>query len=383
MQNNKKYYPQTFKYISVLLLVFIVSCSKTENQKVNKQNLNEKQETKTETKTESKQQDEDTLISVIGVGDIMMGTNYPSTSSLPPDDGVTLFDDLKDILESGDITFGNLEGTLLNSGGTPKKCKEDNNCVSFRMPEHYAAYIKDAGFDVVSTANNHSGDMGEMGRKSTMETLDKYGIKYAGYTIYRTTIVIKDGVKFGFTAFAPNTGTNDLNDIEGAAEIVSELKKKCDIVIVSFHGGAEGTGAQHVTGRREIFLGEDRGNVLEFAHAMVEAGADIIFGQGPHVARAMEIYKNKLIAYSLGNFCTYGKFGLSGALGLAPILKLYINKKGDFVRGRIFPTKQLKRGGPLYDDSNKIISIMQTLTKQDFPHTSLDIDDEGKVDLTN
>ncbi len=375
-------YPGTRIIILTALLSFAVSCNRVTEHKIVKKDMDEKNKVETQTKVEP--QDEDSVYAIIGVGDIMMGTNYPSTSSLPPDDGKHLFDDVKDILSSADITFGNLEGTLLNSGGTPKKCKDpESNCISFRMPEHYASYLKNAGFTVVGTANNHSGDMGEEGRKSTVETLEKYGIKYAGYIITPTTIIIKDGVKFGFTAFAPNNGTNNLNDIEEAAKIVSELKKKCDILIVSFHGGAEGTGSQHVTGRREIFLGEDRGNVLEFAHAMVDAGADVIFGQGPHVARAMEIYKDRLIAYSLGNFCTYGKFGLSGALGVAPILKVYIDKEGKFVQGRIFPTKQIKRGIPMYDDDGKIIKIMRQLTNQDFPESGLTIDDDGKILKSN
>jgi poly-gamma-glutamate capsule biosynthesis protein CapA/YwtB (metallophosphatase superfamily) len=374
---SRSYY-QFFVPVGLFLAWFIVfsSCSKTQQQRVNDKILNEK----SEVKQDDKVKDDDTLYSVLGVGDIMMGTNYPGTASLPPDDGKYLFDDVKDIIQSADISFGNLEGTLLNSGGTPKKGKNDSSrVISFRMPEHYASYLKDAGFHVVSVANNHSCDMGDEGRESTMKTLDKYEIKYAGYIICPTTIIVKNGVRFGFTAFAPNNGTNNLNDIDEASKIVSELKKKCDIVIVSFHGGAEGTGCQHVTGRREIFLGEDRGNVLEFAHAMVDAGADVIFGQGPHVTRAIELYKDRLIAYSLGNFCTYGKFGLSGALGLAPILKLYIDKQGRFVQGRIFPTKQIKRGGPVMDDDYRIVSIMQTLTKQDFPHNTLSIEDEGKI----
>jgi Bacterial capsule synthesis protein PGA_cap len=374
------YSKKIFLFVPNFLLIFFIflfaSCNKTPEQKINKQVVNEKKEVETEK--------EDTLYSVIGVGDIMMGTNYPSSASLPPGDGEHILDDVKEILESADITFGNLEGTLLNSGGTPKKCKDpESDCISFRMPEHYAGYLKNAGFDVIGTANNHSGDMGEEGRKSTMETLDKYGIKYAGYILSPTTIIIKDGVKFGFTAFAPNVGTNDLNNLEEAVKIVSDLKKKCDILIVSFHGGAEGTGSQHVTGKREFFLGEDRGNVYEFGHAVVDAGADIVFGQGPHVTRAIELYKERIIAYSLGNFCTYGKFGLSGALGVAPIFKVYVDKDGRFLQGRIFPVKQIKRGIPMLDDDYKIVGIMQSLTRQDIPDSGLTIDDDGKVKISN
>lgn len=312
-----------------------------------------------------------------------MGTNYPSNASLPPNDGEGIFDDVKELLQSSDITFGNLEGTLLNSGGTPKRGKDsDAHIISFRMPEHYAEYLKDAGFNLIGHANNHCGDMGDIGRESTAKTLDSYNLKHAGYLNTPTAIYEKNGIKFGLIAFAPNNGTVNLNDDAGAVKLVKELKKKCDILIVSFHGGAEGTGAQHVTGRREIFLGEDRGNVLEFAHMVVDAGADIVFGQGPHVSRAIELYKDRIIAYSLGNFCTYGKFGLSGALGLAPILKVYIDKKGRFLQGRIFPVKQIKKGIPVFDEKYQVVEIIKDLTKHDFPNTPLNISEDGKIEIS-
>jgi hypothetical protein len=310
----------------------------------------------------------------------MLGSNYPSDYSLPPYDGEHLLDSVKEFLSDADVTFGNLEGTLLNAGGTPKKCHTPENCVAFRMPEYYAGYLKDAGFDLLSNANNHSNDMGEEGRVSTLKTLDEYDIKYAGYDYYPVTIFVKDGVKFGFAAFAPNTGTVPLNDIPNAVKIVSKLKKECDIVIVSFHGGAEGTGAQRVTGEREIFLGEDRGNVYEFAHSVVDSGADIVFGQGPHVARALELYRDRLIAYSLGNFCTYGKFGLSGALGVAPILKVYINKTGEFMSGDIISIRQMGKGMPVLDYENNALDIIQKLTALDFPETGLVFYDDGDVE---
>src|SRR4030095_6313608 len=330
-----------------------------------------------------KEVDEDSLYSLIMTGDVMMGTNYPSEYSLPPDDGKYLFDDVKDYLQSADVTIGNLEGTLLNSGGTPKVCIDPEHCVSFRMPQHYAEYLKDSGFDIMSVANNHSGDMGDIGRKSTVKTLDHYGIKYAGYETCPTTIFIKDGIKFGFTSFAPNDGTQNIYDTKSAVKVVTNLKKQCDILIVAFHGGGEGTGYQHINREREYFLGEDRGNVYSFAHSVIDAGADIVFGQGPHVARAIELYKNKIIAYSLGNFCTYGKFGLSGVLGLAPVFKVYIDKKGDFMQGRIFPCKQVKHGFPVIDDTYSIVSVMQKLTSQDFPETNLIIYDDGKIEKSS
>src|SRR5271170_2152351 len=92
-------------------------------------------------------------ISIIGVGDMMLGTNYPDKSFLPPDDGVHLLDSLKNILQNADVTFGNLEGTLLDKGGSVKSCANPAVCYAFRSPTHYIHYLKEAGFDVLSTAN--------------------------------------------------------------------------------------------------------------------------------------------------------------------------------------------------------------------------------------
>ncbi|MEO8666594.1 MAG: CapA family protein [Ignavibacteria bacterium] len=324
----------------------------------------------------------DSLITLIATGDIMPGSNYPYSSSLPPDDGKHLFDSVKEILRSADVTFGNLEGTLLNSGGTPKKCLTPDNCVSFRIPEAYAGLLEEAGFDVVSVANNHSNDMNEEGTESTKRTLEQYGINYAGYTDSPFSLFEKNGVRYGFAAFAPNNGTVSLNDIPNAVKIVTELKKNSDIVIVSFHGGAEGYSAQRVTREREFYLEEDRGNVYEFAHAVIDAGADVVFGHGPHVPRAVELYNNKIIAYSLGNFCTYAKFSLSGSQGVAPLLKVYLNKNGGFVKGKLYSFRQINRGVPVADEELNALYIIKELSKKDFPESLLSINDNGTIERT-
>ena len=309
----------------------------------------------------------------------MPGSNYPSDYSLPPDDGESLFDSVKSVSGSADINFANLEGTLLDSGGKPKKCNTPENCVSFRIPERYAGILKKAGFDLLSTANNHSNDMGEEGKISTVNTLNKYNINFAGYNDHPSAVFKRNGITFGFTAFAPNTGTQNLNDIPNAVRVVSDLKKKCDIVIVSFHGGAEGYSAQRVSGSKEFFLGEDRGNVYEFAHEVIDAGADIVIGHGPHVPRALELYNGKLIAYSLGNFCTYGKFSLSGPQGIAPLLKVFLDRKGNFVKGKIYSFKQVKRGIPVPDIEMNAVKIIKTLTEKDFPANPIKISDSGDI----
>lgn len=311
-------------------------------------------------------------ISVIGVGDIMMGSNYPS-DALPPDDGKYIFNGVKEILSDADFTIGNLEGTLLNSGGIPKKCER---CVAFRTPIHYAQYLKDAGFDAMNLANNHSNDMGPAGKKSTKGTLKNNGILFFGLNEYPVDTLIYKNIKIGLVGFARN---HHLNFPETAAKIVEEFKKSVDIVIVSVHSGSEGLSALRVPKKEEYYGDELRGDIYRFSHKLVDAGADLILGHGPHVPRAIELYKNRLIVYSLGNFCTYAKFPLNGAQGYAPIIKVFINAKGEFLFGKIISAKQIKRGIPVLDDNNKAALLMRDLSFKDFPDNEIEITEKGEV----
>jgi poly-gamma-glutamate capsule biosynthesis protein CapA/YwtB (metallophosphatase superfamily) len=247
------------------------------------------------------------------------------------------------------------------------------------MPEKFAECFKDAGFDVLTIANNHSGDFGDLGRRTTVRLLDSLGIYHAGWIEYPTAILIKDSVTYGIAAFAPNSGTVSITDTVAAKVIIKELRSKCDIVIATFHGGAEGSAHQHVTRKTEEFYGENRGNVYEFSHALIDAGADIVFGHGPHVPRAVELYKNKFIAYSLGNFCTYGRFNLKGPNGLAPIVKLEISLDGDFIKGQIISAKQPGGIGTVLDKNNGSAKLINDLTKMDFPESQLNIDETGNI----
>ena len=322
-----------------------------------------------------------TEFTIIGVGDIMLGSNYPFEYLLPKNDA-NILQNTQNILKNADITVGNLEGTLFDNDGTPKSCNNPNVCYVFRMPLRYATYLKQAGFDYLSIANNHSNDFGEIGIKETIKNLDNLGIKYSGIKdIAESAILEKDGKKFGFISFSPNSATVKLNDYNYAKKLISGLKSKVDIVIVMFHGGAEGANAEHITKRHEIFHGEDRGNVYEFAHFAIDNGADIIFGQGPHVTRAIELYKNKFISYSGGNFATFGKINVSGSMGIAPIFKIKINNKGDFISGEIIPVRQTyKSFGPFIDSEKLAIKKIISLNKSDFPNgNGLSITADGKI----
>ena len=323
----------------------------------------------------------DTLISFVGVGDMMLGTDFPNKSYLPPNnDPMPYISEAIPYLKNADVTFGNLETSLLDEGPVFKRCKDTTKCYAFKMPEKYGLVLKEMGFDLLNLANNHIRDFGAPGMRTTRYHLDKLNIRWSGLLDKPTDTLTAKGLKIGLAGFSPNTGTVDINDLPSAIRIVKNLKDSCDIVIVSFHGGAEGAKHQHVTRKQETFYGENRSNVYEFAHAMIDAGADIIFGHGPHVTRAMEIYNNRFIIYSMGNFATYSRFNLSGPNALTPIIKVYTTPKGEFVKGEIIPFKQIKNIALAYDHSNGVIHKIKDLTRIDFPELNhrLVIEPDGK-----
>jgi hypothetical protein len=247
------------------------------------------------------------------------------------------------------------------------------------MPAYYGKVLKDAGFNLVSIANNHITDFGEKGYRGTMAVLEKNGIGYAGLEICPTRVLEKDGIKYGLCAFAPNAHAMPLLELKRAAKLIRELKAQCDIVIVSFHGGAEGAPYEHVPFKMESFMGGKRGDVHAFTHAAVDAGADIVLGNGPHVCRALEKYKGRLIAYSLGNFCTYRSVSVAGVCGLAPLLKVKLNRKGEFISARIISFRQSHESGLLPDSLNRAAKRMRMLTLKDFPASGLVMGDDGEV----
>lgn len=374
-----------FKFIILVVMILsFFSCDNTYyGKKESESDVNGKEENINTAVINSAENEisENKKITVIGVGDIMLGSNYPSKNLLPKND-YNILTDTEKILQDADITIGNLEGTLFDEGGTPKSCSDPSVCFVFRTPSKYGQYLKKAGFDYLSIANNHSNDFGDEGIRETMKNLDELGIKYTGIKkLAETTIIEKDNLKYGFVSFAPLSKTVDLNDYEYAAELIKSLKSKVDIVIVMFHGGAEGNGKEHLTRKTEMFFGENRGNVFKFARMAVDAGADIIFGQGPHVTRAIELYKNKFISYSAGNFATYGKFNLKGSSGIAPIFKITLDSKGNFIEGEIIPVRQT-RGvyGPFIDENKSAVKEIISLNKSDFPEgNGLSVSEDGKI----
>ncbi len=310
------------------------------------------------------------------VGDVMLGTTVPE-GHLPPDDGAHLLDDVAPLLADADLTFANFEGPLCDSG-TSTKCKKSGNCYAFRSPTAYGKYAQAAGIDLGSTANNHAGDFGEACRRETEKTLEGLGITWSGPVGTVGTRGFK-GRKVALVAFMTSAATNDLNDLATAKKLVADAKASHDLVLVSFHGGAEGLDKAHVVDGAEKYLGENRGDLKTFAHAMIDAGAAVVLGHGPHVLRAMELYRGHLIAYSLGNFATYGRFSLAGALGVSVVLEVSLAEDGTFVAGRLLPTRQEGQGVPKRDESGKGLEAVRALSKADFPKTGFGVAEDGAL----
>ena len=307
------------------------------------------------------------VITVAAVGDIMMGTDYPF-AKLPKNDGKLLFEESTSILRKADIVFGNLEGPLCD-GGTPAKKAKEGESYLFRTPTRFVDNLAEAGFNVLSLSNNHAEDFGNEGMSSTKKALDAVKIKYSSKAGEVAEFEIR-GVKIGLVALSFGPPPRSIVYPEKALEEIDLLSKKYDMLILSIHGGKEGIAALQTVNEDEYFLDEPRGNPIQFAHEAVERGAALVLMHGPHVPRALEVYQKRLIAYSLGNFCTYRGMNLDGERAYAPLLWVELGRKGEFVNGKIHSFVQWPPGGPKRDEKERARDLVRKLSLEDFPVTA-------------
>ncbi len=311
-------------------------------------------------------------VAIAAVGDTAMGV----TPTLPPEPATYLArvdGELK-----GDVVFGNLEGTLTNVSESPKCGPESSECYAFRAPPEYARYLADAGFTLMSNANNHSFDFGEAGEEETIRALHGAGIEQTGLP-GEITVVEAAGRRVAFLGFAPYSNTSSLTDVDAATDLVRRAERRADIVVVAIHAGAEGSDAGHVTGGEEEYLGEDRGNPEEFAHRAIDAGADLILGSGPHVLRGMEVYRHRLVAYSLGNFSGFHNFTLEGALGESAVLHVTLAGDGSFRGGRLASLRLVDEGQPVPDPEEAAARDVAALSAADFGPTAVRVGAGGRL----
>ena len=310
------------------------------------------------------------VVAIVATGDIVMG----STPNLPSDGGRSFFSDVETDL-AGDVVLGNLEGTLSSGGGS--KCgKGSTNCFAFQTPPSYARWLQQAGFTVLNLANNHAYDFGAGGLRQTTDALAGVGLEWTGRP-GQITVQKVGGIRVALVGFAPYPWAQSLTDITAAKKLVRKAARSADVVVVTMHAGAEGSDRQHVRRGTELFLGENRGDSMRFAHAVVDAGADLVVGSGPHVLRGMEWYKGRLIAYSLGNFAGYKVFSLGGPLSTSGILRVTLRGDGKFETGRLVPTHLVGAGLPAIDPAEAAHGVVRTLSRQDFGARGVRISSDG------
>ncbi|MCU0424815.1 MAG: CapA family protein [Candidatus Kapabacteria bacterium] len=320
-------------------------------------------------------------IRIKAVGDVLLGSYTPQTF-IPPQNGQIFVDSIGAYLQGADITFGNFEAAFVREGMKPQKCAEASRrkgvCFEFGVPLALAPVLKKLHFSVMSVDNNHADDYGAEGAELTKQTIREQGIQpapkkgFAELTVKNKRVAV---IAFGFSETSYN-----VSDIANAQAVIRDVKKRFDRVLVSFHGGAEGKNALHVLDKTEIFYGENRGNLVKFARAAVDAGADMVIGHGPHVLRAVELYKDRFIAYSLGNFLTYGNINVKGVSGVTCVLEVSIDEaSGRFLQGKIVPVVQLPPGIPVFDKEKQATILIRELSLTDFPASPLRIDDDGTI----
>jgi len=262
-------------------------------------------------------------VSLIAVGDISFSRGVERMVKKQKDLNYP-FLKIRDYLKSADLVFGNLETPITEGPEIP-----DFEMV-FRSNPGTEQTLKQAGFSVLSLANNHTPNFGEQGLKDTFNYLAEVGIKFVGagnneQEANQPVYIETKGIKFAFLAYndtdivpasyeAANShaGTAFMRT-EKMAEAVKEAKQKTDFVIISMHAGIE-------------YTDKPNDSQVNFAHAAIDAGADLVIGHHPHVVQTMEKYKGKYIFYSLGNFVFDQPQSQETKEGLA--IKVYFAKDG-------------------------------------------------------
>jgi poly-gamma-glutamate synthesis protein (capsule biosynthesis protein) len=245
-----------------------------------------------------------------------------------------LFDNFT-MFQNDDISFINLEGPVSDLGYNV------GSKYSFRMDPQVLPKLKDAGVDIVSFANNHIGDYTVKAFVDTLKRLSDNGILFAGgganYTEVNTpTVIEKNNIKTCFLAYS-DVGPNWMKATEknpgilllsdpNFSNTITSAKSFCDVLVVSVHWGDE---YKPHTARQ-----------TKFAHLAIDSGADIVVGHHPHVPQDVEIYNNKPIMYSLGNFIFDQSWSKPTMQGLVVQLKAY--KDGSTTDIQMFTTQQNK-----------------------------------------
>jgi hypothetical protein len=294
------------------------------------------------------------------VGDITPGSQY----GLPSDGGRALFARVRSRLREPDLMAGNLEGTF-SAGGASKCGVGAANCFAFQAPLANAHALRDAGFDLVNLANNHSFDFGREGQWQTLRALYDAHLTFTGLPAH-VRVLTRHGIRVAFVGSSTYPWTTRMDDVPAVRALISQAAAIADVVVVLFHAGAEGSDRTAVPVGRESAFGEDRGDSRAFAHLVIDAGADVVLGSGPHVVRGMEAYRGRLIAYSLGNFAGADNFAAGGTLSLSGMLTVRVDRRGRLRNGWWHAVRLDASGTPQPDRAGASRDLVRALSGRDF-----------------
>lgn len=297
-------------------------------------------------------------ITILLAGDTMLGSDKHIISEKMFGESLPIFKNYYDIL------FFNYEATVGTKGldDTNPKCISGKYCYTFMSDIKSLQVLSNLNTSsalVLNMANNHSNDYGSIVQKNTYLQMSQVAHPIGYYKDPAKELHINNQ-KIVFIGASPHTGSLSIFS-EDLVNIVRQYKKKGYITVVSLHMGAEGKNAYWVENKNEHFAGQNRGNIYQLSRNLVDNGADIIVGHGPHVMRGIEKYKNKIIIYSLGNFLTYGQFSLQTKTAESVLIGLTINQEGNVTLGKLFGYQQTKTSYPhLWKQGVAIISHTAT-----------------------
>jgi Bacterial capsule synthesis protein PGA_cap len=300
--------------------------------------------------------------------------------ALAGDPNESTFTAVHGFLRGADLAIANLEGTLATAGSARCLAGSDaaSGCFTFRASPAWALVLKQAGLTALNVANNHALDYGAEGQHETLAALQSEQLAYQGLP-GRITYLHEGAVRVALIGCAPYSWAQDLRDVAGTRALVRRAARRAQVVIVYMHAGAEGADAAHVANRDETYLGERRGNPVAFAHAMIDAGADLVLASGPHVLRAMEWYRKRLIAYSLGNLAGSHTLSTAGVLAESALLRVTLDARGRFIEGSLIPLKLDGFGTPAIDPRRASLGLVRSLSRQDFPRSAVRISPSGTL----
>jgi len=263
-----------------------------------------------------------------------------------------------------DLIMANLESAVTNEGNYYPPI----NKFDFAISPEVLAGTKDYNFNFFNLANNHFDDQGVRGMNETRENLDKLGFDYVGckngiIDDCSSKIIELKNNKIGMVGLSVLGNTFEREKI---IQIISQLKDKTDLVVVNIHWGDE-------------YIKQFNNTQQKIAYILIDSGADLIIGHHPHVVQGIEVYKNKPIFYSLGNFVFDQYFSEETQRGLAIEFIL----KEDELNFKLHPLKSQKSQITLMTGTEKNIFLQEVIKQSMIDEIFVKQIGEGTLSLNN